>query len=86
MYYNKKNISFYYKKYGTKSRNILILPGWGNTRETFNYLISCLKNDYTIYILDYPGFGKSPFPNNDLTIYDYDLSPYSLNARIRSTT
>ena len=29
------------------------------------------KDNYTIYILDYPGFGKSPIPKKTLTIYDY---------------
>ena len=71
MYYKKGKVSLYYEKHGTNNTKILILPGWGNTRETFNYLISCLEDYYTIYILDYPGFGNSSFPNHDLTIYDY---------------
>ena len=71
MYYNKNDYSIYYEKYGNKQKNIVILPGWGDTRKTFNYLINSLKEDYTIYILDYPGFGNSQFPNKDLTIYDY---------------
>lgn len=71
MYYNQKEYSIYYEKYGNKEKTILILPGWGNTRKTFNYLIDKLQNDFTIYIIDYPGFGNSPFPNKNLTIYDY---------------
>ena len=30
-----------------------------------------MKQTYTIYIFDYPGFGKSTFLNQDITIYDY---------------
>lgn len=71
MYYNKDDISMYYEKYGNSNKTILILPGWGNTRNTFKTMIDYLKNDYTIYIFDYPGFGNSIFPNRDLTIYDY---------------
>lgn len=71
MYYNKEEYSIYYEKYGTKDKTILILPGWGDTRKTFDYLIYNLKEYFTIYIIDYPGFGNSPFPNHDLTIYDY---------------
>lgn len=71
MYYNKDTYSIYYEKYGCGEKTILILPGWGNTRETFYQIISYFKKHYTIYILDYPGFGKSIFPENDLTIYDY---------------
>ena len=42
-----------------------------NMELTFRYLIDVLKDKYTIYILDYPGFGNSPFPNRDLNISDY---------------
>ena len=61
----------YYEKYGDKGKTILILPGWGDTRKTFRYMIDYLKSNYTVYIFDYPGFGNSIFPNRDLTIYDY---------------
>ncbi len=71
MYFNTKNLSIYYEKYGNKEKTILILPGWGNTRETFKNIIEYFKNTHTIYIFDYPGFGNSKFPNNELTIYDY---------------
>lgn len=66
-----KDFNIYYEKYGTGKESILILPGWGDTRSTFNNLISTLEKYYTVYIIDYPGFGKSSFPNRDLTIYDY---------------
>lgn len=65
------DFNIYYEKYGNGKNNIIILPGWGNTRSTFNNLIRILKEHYTVYILDYPGFGNSSFPNRDLDIYDY---------------
>lgn len=65
------DFTIYYEKYGNKDKNILILPGWGDNRITFRYLIDVLKEYYTIYILDYPGFGNSSFPNRDLEINDY---------------
>lgn len=71
MYYNKDTYSIYYEKYGSGEKSILILPGWGNTRKTFFQMISYFKDNYKVYILDYPGFGKSIFPDFDLTIYDY---------------
>lgn len=71
MYITLNNLTFYYEKYGTNKKTILILPGWGNTRETFRYMINELKNNYTIYILDYPGLGSSPVPDTPLTLYDY---------------
>lgn len=71
MYYNKDTYSIYYEKHGSGDKKILILPGWGDTRETFKFIIEYFKTNYTIYILDYPGFGKSIFPDYDLSIYDY---------------
>ncbi len=67
------NSNFKYKKYGNSNKVLIILPGWGNTRKTFDFYINNLKDKFTIYIFDYPGFGESLFPNNDLTIYDYAL-------------
>ena len=65
------DFNIYYEKYGMGKNNIIILPGWGDTRSTFYKMIEVLKEFYTVYILDYPGFGNSDFPNRDLTIYDY---------------
>lgn len=71
MYLNINDITIYYETYGDNKKSILILPGWGNTRETFHHIINNFKNNYKIYILDYPALGKSPIPKKTLTIYDY---------------
>ena len=63
--------NFKYYKYGNNKKVLLILPGWGDTRNTFIYYINSLKDKFTIYIFDYPGFGNSSFPNYSLTIDDY---------------
>lgn len=65
------DFNIYYEKYGKGKSNIVILPGWGDTRSTFNSMIETLKNYFSVYIIDYPGFGNSSFPNRDLDIYDY---------------
>lgn len=78
MYYMKNSINLYYEIYGEKNeKEILILPGWGNTRKTFKDIIKDLEENYKIYIFDYPGFGESPFPNKDFDIYDYANLIYS---------
>ena len=41
------------------------------TTLTFRYIINYFKDYYTIYIIDYPGLGKSPIPTNTLNIYNY---------------
>ncbi|MDD6878705.1 MAG: alpha/beta hydrolase [bacterium] len=71
MYLNYLNNSVYYEKHGKGKNVILILPGWGDNRRTFDNIIKSLEKNNTIYIFDYPGFGKSDIPNKDLDIYDY---------------
>lgn len=72
MYYKKNNIKVYYEIFGNNNKKeIIILPGWGNTRNTFYKMVKVLEKDYKIYIFDYPGFGESPYPKKDLNIYDY---------------
>jgi len=68
MYFTYEDLKIYYEKYGDNKRSIIILPGWGETRKTFNYMIQFLKNFFTVYIVDYPGFGNSQTPDRDLTI------------------
>ena len=71
MYFKHPLFNLYYAKYGDQNKTLIILPGWGDTRKTFSYLIDNLKDNYTVYIFDYPGFGKTHFPQTNLTIYDY---------------
>lgn len=71
MYYNNEFCNLYYEKYGNKKDTLIILPGWGDNRNTFHHIIDYFKNKFTIYIFDYPGFGKSSTPIKEMTIYDY---------------
>lgn len=77
MIHENNIFSFYYEKYGNSPKTILILPGWGYTRETFQRIIQHFQKNYTIYIVDYPFFGNSPLPNKELTIYDYAETFYN---------
>lgn len=75
--YKYKDIEIHYKTYGNSKKSIVILPGWGNTKDTFANIINLLKDKYKIYIVDYPFFGDSPIPNRELTIYDYSELIYN---------
>ena len=48
MYYNKNSFSMYYERHGNGIKNILILPGWGDTRCTFQLMIDYLKSTYSV--------------------------------------
>lgn len=68
---NYKNINLSYQKYGDSKDVIVILPGWGETRNTFLEMINILMIDYTVYIIDYPGFGETKFTKHNLNMDDY---------------
>jgi len=71
MYFNFKSSKIYYEKYGKSNKKLIILPGWGDNRKTFNNIINKFKEKYEIYIFDYPGFGLSENIEEELSIYDY---------------
>lgn len=83
MYFKQNGISIYYEKHGIGEKSILILPGWGNTRNTFYNIINHLKEDYTIYIIDYPGFGNSPILEKELNVYDYAFTIKGLLTKLK---
>lgn len=71
MYVNTNKSTMYYEKTNSNGQDIIILPGWGNTKETFKYIIDYFKEDNRIFIMDYPGFGMSEEPKEELLLEDY---------------
>lgn len=53
-----------------KGKVVLLLHGWGQTKEMMVPLIENLKDKFTCVILDLPGFGKSIFDESE-TIEEY---------------
>jgi len=65
----------YFKKSLEKSKgNVLLLHGWGVSASIFDSLIEFLiKENFDVYLIDFPGFGKSPAPKNSLVLDNYSL-------------
>jgi pimeloyl-ACP methyl ester carboxylesterase len=55
----------------SKGKAIVLLHGWGDSSQTFNYLSAQLKDKYEIYSLDLPGFGGSQLPPKPWGLEDY---------------
>ena len=81
MYFKSKNIQMYYEKYGNGNDIMLILPGWGETRKTFNKIIEYDKNIYTEL---FPDIVKYIDMGYDITAIN-TLCSY-INAKERVTT
>jgi len=74
------NQDIYYEIHGD-GPPLLMLHGWGSHLNNFSALIDTYKENYTVYALDFPGFGQSPEPQNALSIYDYaDLTEEFMDA------
>lgn len=48
-----------------------MLPGWGDTAGTFRGIVDQLKDNYTIYAIDLPGFGGTQTPEKAWGLEDY---------------
>ena len=52
------------------SKNLIFLHGWGLSSEIFKPFYHYLRNDFAVYFLDLPGFGKTPIEKT-MTLKDY---------------
>lgn len=68
---NVKSIDINYIQYGEGS-DVVLLHGWGQNIEMMKPLGDKLSNNHRITIIDLPGFGDTPEPKEELTIYDYN--------------
>ena len=62
MYSRIKGLNIYFQKIG-KGENLIMLHGWGQDVSTFWGIVVFLKDKYTVYLIDLPGFGRSDLPS-----------------------
>lgn len=70
MYLKIENTNIYYQKLGT-GKDLILLHGWGQDVSTWWGVVDELKDTFTIYLLDLPGFGRSDKPTRPLKMDDY---------------
>lgn len=70
MFTNIHNLNINYQTIG-KGENLILLHGWGMDVSTWWPVVDLLKQDFTLWLLDLPGFGKSDLPNKTWSIEDY---------------
>jgi len=66
--YKNQNIAF--EKVGS-GKPMIILHGWGSSRRVMMPIAKSLSQLRTSYVLDLPGFGDSPEPEQSWSIDDY---------------
>lgn len=65
---NQQNI--YYQKIG-KGKNLILLHGWKQDVSSFWGVVDLLKDQFAIYLVDLPGFGRSDNPKTAFSVSDY---------------
>ncbi|MDP2736809.1 MAG: alpha/beta hydrolase [bacterium] len=53
------------------ARQLLILPGWGGTKESWKNFINLAQNDFQVICLELPCFGSEPCPTEVWGVEDY---------------
>lgn len=61
----------HYESIGQKPKKLLILPGWMHTTNEWLTVAKQLSEQYTVILLDLPGFGKTEMPKTVYSIKDY---------------
>ena len=63
MYIPLNNHNIYYQRLG-QGPDLIMLHGWGNDVSSFWGVTDFLKDDFTLWLIDLPGFGRSDIPKN----------------------
>lgn len=72
-----------YIQYGSGDKNIVLLHGWGQNISMMNKLGKSLEKKAKITIIDLPGHGETPEPEEELTIYDYSEILHKLLTKLK---
>ena len=70
MYITVNNQQIYYQKIG-KGKDLVMLHGWANDVSSFWNVAQELKEDFTVWLIDLPGFGRSEMPQSPFSVSDY---------------
>ena len=60
----------YFQQSGQGEKTVVFLHGWGCDGSIFEPIAKRLA-DYKVYLVDFPGFGKTPPPQSAYTVADY---------------
>lgn len=70
MYIQINNQNIYYQKIG-KGKNLILLHGWKQDVSSFWGVAQILKEQFTVWLIDLPGFGRSDNPKKAFSVLDY---------------
>lgn len=68
---NINNVNVYFEKTGDKERSVILLHGWGQNTIMMKPIADHLSEYFTVYNIDFPGFGKSARPQTVWGVEEY---------------
>lgn len=85
MYKIIKNQNIYYQKIG-RGKDLILIHGWGADVSTFWPIVDLLKDNFTLWLIDLPGFGRSDLPQKKMISSDYAeiISRFIKEQKIKS--
>lgn len=82
MYVTVNDQQIYYQKLG-KGKDLVMLHGWANDVSSFWNVAQELKGDFTVWLIDLPGFGRSETPKKAFTVADYSETVYQFLKELK---
>lgn len=70
MYINLKGQSVFYQTTGS-GKNLILLHGWKQDVSTWHPIVDLLKDDFKLWMIDLPGFGKSDIPEKTWQVSNF---------------
>ncbi len=70
MYINILDQNIYYQKTG-HGHDLILLHGWQQDLSSFWPLLDNLSQNFTVWLIDLPGFGRSDYPRKPFKVSDY---------------
>lgn len=65
------DVKIHYEKSGSKNRSVILLHGWGQNTLMMKPIADHLSQFFTVYNLDFPGFGQSGIPQETWGVPTY---------------
>jgi pimeloyl-ACP methyl ester carboxylesterase len=82
MYIVANDQQIYYQKIG-KGKDLVMLHGWANDVSSFWNVAQELKDDFTVWLIDLPGFGRSEMPKTPFSVSDYAETIFQLLKELK---
>lgn len=82
MYITVNDHQIYYQKLG-QGPDLILLHGWGHDVSTWWGITEELKKDFTLYLIDLPGFGRSDTPKFPFMVSDYAETVYQFIQKLK---